>query len=135
MASYDVARLEEFLAPSRIAVVATVGRTGMPQLTPNWYHFANGRLTISTTKERVKYQNLSRNQNLSVCIYSDPMARDYVVLSGQAQVTDGDSIWPETQAIVERYVEAGSVEERMNQLKQQDRVLITLEPERVVFRT
>ena len=134
MASYDVARLEEFLAPSRIAVVATVGRTGMPQLTPNWYHFANGRLNISTTKERVKYQNLSRNPSLTVCIYSDPMARDYVVLSGQAQVTDGDSIWPETQAIVERYTEAGVVEERMSQLKQQDRVLITLEPERVVFR-
>ena len=40
-------RLEDFLAPSRIAVVATVGKTGMPQLTPNWYDFSDGRMKIS----------------------------------------------------------------------------------------
>lgn len=135
MASYDVARLEEFLRPSRIAVVATVGQTGSPQLTPNWYHFADGRLTISTTKERVKYLNLSRDPRITVCIYSEPSAQDYVVLYGQADVSDDESIWPKTQAIVERYVESGVVDERMHQLKQQNRVIISLLPERVVFRT
>jgi nitroimidazol reductase NimA-like FMN-containing flavoprotein (pyridoxamine 5'-phosphate oxidase superfamily) len=65
----ELARLERFLEPSMIAVVATVGRTGMPQLTPNWYRFANGRLTMSTTKERVKYLNLSRDPKMAVCIY------------------------------------------------------------------
>ena len=64
--------LEEFLRPSRIAVVATVGPTGMPQLTPNWYVFLDGRIAISTTKERIKYRNLSRDSRLAVCIYSEP---------------------------------------------------------------
>ena len=30
--------ITQFLAPSRIAVMATINRDGTPQLTPNWYH-------------------------------------------------------------------------------------------------
>ena len=131
----DVARLEEFLRPSRIAVVATVGRTGMPQLTPNWYRFANGKLTISTTKERVKYRNLSRDASLAVCIYSEPRAQDYVTLTGRVEISDDESIWPETHAIVERYVSPDGVDARMQELRTQNRVIISLEPERVTFRT
>ena len=52
----DLSRLETFLEPSRIVIVATIGRDGTPHLTPNWYVFENGRLCISTTKERVKYR-------------------------------------------------------------------------------
>ena len=131
----ELTRLEEFLAPPRIAVVATVGKTGMPQLTPNWYRFANGRLTISTTKERFKYLNLSRDDRLAVCIYSEPLAAEYATLRGQAQISDNISIWPETEAIVERYVAPDRVDARMRVLRGQQRVIISLKPERVVFRT
>ncbi len=51
MTPAEATRLEAFLQPAKIAVVATIGRHGMPQLTPNWYNFADGTLTISTTKE------------------------------------------------------------------------------------
>ncbi len=127
-------RLQDFLMPPRIAVVATVGSTGMPQLTPNWYVFADDRLAISTTKERFKYRNLSRDSRLSVCICSDPRAQDYVVLTGRAEVSDDESIWPVTRAIVERYVAPDQVAARMTELRAQNRVIISLTPERVVFR-
>ena len=129
----EAGRLEEFLQPPRIAVVATVGRSGMPQLTPNWYRFANGRLTVSTTKERIKYRNLSRDPQLAVCIYSEPRAAGYVTLRGQAEISDDESIWPETQAIVERYTAPEKVDERMRLLRTQNRVIISLVPERVLF--
>lgn len=48
MTTEESKRLGDFLAPSRIAVVATVGKTGMPQFTPNWYDFSDGRMKIST---------------------------------------------------------------------------------------
>ncbi len=127
-------RLQDFLMPSRIAMVATVGSTGMPQLTPNWYVWADGRLAISTTKERFKYRNLSRDDRLSVCIYSEPSAQDYVVLTGRAEVSDDESIWPITRAIVERYVAGDQVAARMTELRAQNRVIISLTPERAVFR-
>jgi PPOX class probable F420-dependent enzyme len=130
----ELAQLEEFLQPSMIAVVATVGRTGMPHLTPNWYRFADGRLTMSTTKERVKYRNLSRDSQMAVCIYSGTDAGQYATITGTAEISDDDSIWPETRAIIERYVRPEGVEDRMRLLRTQDRVIISLTPERVVFR-
>ena len=130
-----LARLQEFLEPSHIAMLATIGASGMPQLTPNWYVFVDGRLAMSTRKETFKYRNLSRDQRLAVCIYSEPNAQDYVVLTGSVEVTDDDSIWPTTRAIVERYVDAGQVEERMGLLRTQNRVIISLTPERVTFRS
>ena len=134
MTAEEMARLEEFLKPSRIAVVATVGKTGMPQLTPNWYVFQDGRLALSTTKERVKYRNLSRDSRLAICIYSEPRAEEYATVVGRAEVIDDESIWPVTRAIVERYVAPDGVEPRMRQLRAQNRVIISLAPERIVFR-
>lgn len=128
-------RLEEFLAPARIAVVATVGKTGMPQLTPNWYRYSGGRLTISTTKERVKYRNLSSDDRMAVCVYSDTLAEEYVTLRGRVEISDDDSIWPETRAIVERYATPDKVEARVRLLRSQNRVIVTLDPDRVLFMT
>jgi len=130
----DARRLEEFLKPSHIVVVATIGPRGMPHLTPNWYYYAHGTLMISTTKERVKYRNLTRDNRMTVCIYSEPRAQDYVTLWGRVNIRDDNSIWPDTQAIVERYVPAPGVEARMQQLRAQNRVIIDFKPERVLFR-
>lgn len=129
----QTARLENFLAPSRIAVVGTLGGTGMPQLTPNWYVYQDGGLSFSTTKERVKYRNLSRDSRISVCVYSGTLAEDYVTIRGRAVIIEDDSIWPLTRVIVERYICPGRVEERMQQLHGENRVIVTLVPESVVF--
>jgi PPOX class probable F420-dependent enzyme len=130
----DVRRLEAFLKPSHIVVVATIGRNGMPHLTPNWYAYVNETLMISTTKERVKYRNLRRDNRLSVCIYSEPRAQDYVTLWGRVSIRDDASIWPDTRAIVERYVPAQDVETRLQQLRTQNRVILDFKSERMLFR-
>lgn len=134
MTPTEARRLEAFLRPSRIVVVATIGQRGTPQLTPNWYIYANGTLMISTTKERVKYRNLTRDNRMSVCIYSEPLAENYVTLWGHVTMRDDDSIWSDTRAIVERYVPPQGVEARMQQLRAQNRVIIDFTPTRVLFR-
>ena len=130
----EMAQLEEFLKPSRIAIVATIGRTGIPQLTPNWYVYQDGRLALSITKERIKYRNLSRDSRLAICIYSELRAAEYATVVGIAEVIDDESIWPITQAIVERYVATDAVEPRMQMLRTQTRVIVSLVPDRVLFR-
>lgn len=131
----ELNRLEEFLRPRWIAVVATIGRSGMPQLTPNWYRFANGRLTLSTQKHLVKYRNLMRDGRIVVCVCSEPHAEDYATVWGRAEISDDESIWPETRAIIERYMAPHQIEGRMRQLRKQNRVIISVLPQRVVFRT
>ena len=130
----DLSRLDNFLAPTKIAVVATIGRNGMPQLTPNWYVYHDGRIAISTTKQRVKYRNLLRDSRLAVCIMTEPLAQEYVTVRGPAEIIDDDSIWPVTEAIVRRYVRPERVHARMEQLRTEDRIIISLRPERVHFR-
>ena len=130
----DLSRLSEFLAPTKIAVVATIGRDGMPQLTPNWYVYHDGRIAISTTKQRVKYRNLVHDSRLAVCVMTEPLAQEYVSVRGIAEIIDDDSIWPVTEAIVRRYVRPERVQSRMEQLRKEDRIIISLRPERVHFR-
>ena len=130
----DKRRLVNFLEPSHIAVIATVGSSGAPQLTPNWYCVRDGKILISTTKERVKYRNLVRDNRMTICVYSEPTAEDYATVWGRVTIRDDASIWPDTQSIVERYVASESVDGRMSQLRAQNRVILALDPERVIFR-
>ena len=130
----EQSKLAEFLAPPRIAVVATIGRDGMPQLTPNWYVYSDRRLLVSTTKQRVKHRNLVRDGRIAVCVCSEPLAEEYVTVRGRAEIRDDDSIWEDTRAIVERYVEPDRVEARMDVLRGEDRVIVSVEPDEVVFR-
>ena len=130
----DLSRLTDFLAPTKIAVVATVGQDGMPQLTPNWYVYQDGRIAISTTKQRLKYRNLVRDSRLAVCVLTEPLAQEYVSVRGTAEIIDDESIWPVTEAIVRRYVRPDRVQARMDQLRTEDRIIISLKPERAHFR-
>jgi PPOX class probable F420-dependent enzyme len=129
----ELSRLKEFLEPTKIAVVATIGKDGVPQLTPNWYVYSDGRIAISTTKQRLKYPNLVRDPRLSVCIMTEPLAEEYVTIRGTAEITDDESIWPITEAIVRRYVPPEGVQARMEQLHREDRVIISMTPERALF--
>lgn len=76
LSTEEQSELAEFLGPTRMAVVATVGGDGRPQRIPNWYWYSDGQLLISTTKERIKYRNLSRDDRLAECIYSESLAAE-----------------------------------------------------------
>jgi PPOX class probable F420-dependent enzyme len=128
-------RLAEFLEPSRIVMVATIGSDGVPQVTPNWFYYDGDRLAISTTKDRVKYRNLSRDPRMTVCIAEEPMARDYVTISGPVSISDDDSIWPPTRSIIGRYLPADRVDQMIEKMKSEGRVILWLTPEKVVFRS
>ena len=130
----DRAKLAEFLEQSRIVVVATIGRNGMPQLTPNWYWFDGETISISTTKNRVKYRNLSRDHRMSVCIYSEPRAADYAMVTGTVTISDDESIWPTTRKIIERYADPDRIERQLTEMRTQGRVILSLTPATVAFR-
>jgi hypothetical protein len=49
-------------------------------------------------------------------------------------IRDDASIWPDTRAIVERYVLPQDVETRLQQLRTQNRVILDFTPERLLFR-
>ena len=127
-------KLDEFLAPTKIAIVATINKEGMPHLTPNWYIYHKGKISISTTKERVKYKNLTHDNRMSICVLTEPLANSYATIEGTVQIHDDDSIWETTEMIVKRYVEPEHVQPRMRELQKQNRVILELNPDKVFFR-
>ena len=122
--------ISRFLAEPRIAVMGTVNKNGSPQLTPNWYYYDGTKLIFITTKDRVKYLNLRRDNRISVCIYADPAASDYVVVRGTTTFEDHD-IWEDARRIAERYVKSDQLQDYIDRWRTEPRVLVTVTPQRI----
>ena len=82
----------------------------------------------------MKYRNVMRDPRAAISICSEPLAEEYVTVSGPARIIDGDEIWGPTQGIIERYTEAEETDAFMDMLRKQDRVLLAVTPEKVFFR-
>ena len=127
--------LNGYLAQARIAVVVTQSPSGYAQITPNWFNWDGKRLSVSTTKERLKYKNLSRNPKLSVLSYEEPMAANYVTLRGEVEIQDDDGIWTPTRAILGRHLDADKADAYIERMKStEQRVLLWLAPEQMTVR-
>ncbi len=135
MPTHDqIAFLNEFLATARIAVVAANGESGYPQVTPNWFNWDSERLSISTTKSRLKYKNFRRDSRATILIYKEPTAADYVLLRGEVKIQD-DEIWGATKAILDRHMQPDRADKYIQRMKDaEDRVVLWLKPDRVVRR-
>ncbi len=125
--------ITQFLSSSHIALMATINRDGTPQLTPNWYHYDGNVLTFVTTKDRMKYFNLQRDNRISVCIYQSPLAAEYVVIKGAATIEDRD-FWDKARQVIRRYVGLDQVEAYVVRWQAQPRILVTVTPDRITTR-
>ena len=133
--SDQIAFLDEYLATARIAVVTANGETGFPQATPNWFNWDGERLSMSTTKERFKYRNFTRDPRATVLIYEEPMAADYVLLRGEIEIQDDSDIWAATRAILIRHLPKDKADDYIQRMKNtEERVLLWLKPERITRR-
>ena len=125
--------IDQFLSGIKMAVMATINKDGSPHLSPNWYYYDGERLSFVTTKERLKFFNLRRDDRMSVCVYEPPLASNYVVVQGRATIDDGD-IWEDARLIIQRYVEPDQVENYVERWKTQPRILIQVAPDKIYTR-
>jgi hypothetical protein len=104
-------------------------------VTPNWFNWDGSRLSISTTKDRLKYGNFKRDPRATVLIYEEPMAADYLLLRGKVEIQDDDGIWEPTRAILDRHIPPASADTYIQRMKTTERrVILWLKPERIVRR-
>jgi PPOX class probable F420-dependent enzyme len=121
---------EEILRGEKIGVLATLRADGSPQLTPVNYVYQDGRILVSTTRDRAKYPNVKRNAAVSLCVVR-PGGRPYVTVYGNARV-DEDDIAEGTAAIARSMSDRPLPEDFAELLRQQKRILIIITPERFV---
>ena len=130
----DNADIAAFLSGIQMAVMATINSDGSPHLSPNWYYYDGDQLFFVTTKERKKFYNLKKDQRISVCVYEPPLASNYVVVEGAANVDDlvpTSELWRTARLVIERYVNAEDVENYIERWKTEPRILVTVTPKRI----
>jgi PPOX class probable F420-dependent enzyme len=124
---------EAFLREMPHAVVATIGASGRPQLTPNWYLWDGERFWISTLDWTVKVKNARRDPRVTLCI--DGMARhtNYVQVFGTAEVVEGD-VRERTLDLIRKYESSEADAQAHWEKIRDDRVLLVVRPERFQWR-
>src|SRR3954471_19664547 len=82
----------QFVGRHHQAVLATLKRDGRPQLSNIVYALDDdGRIKISTTRDRAKTHNLRRDPRVSLSVQGDTW-QAYLVVEGRAVVHDGDVV-------------------------------------------
>lgn len=122
--------LDKFLAAPRNAIVAVNRPGAAPQVTPVWYAWDGTTFRFSTTRGRAKYINIKRDPAISL-IVDDVASHTYVVATGQASIVE-ENIAALTRPILEKYIPADRLEQSIEMLLKEDRVLIELRPEKLV---
>ena len=87
------------LESTAIAFISTIGPTGAPQTTPQWFLSEDGALHFSLVDGRQKLRNLRRDPRLSVVVANPADPTWYVELRGHV-----DDLVPDPELALERKI-------------------------------
>ena len=93
------APLIPLLESTAIAFISTIGPTGAPQTTPQWFLWDDGALHFSLVEGRQKLRNLRRDPRLSVVVANPADPTWYVELRGHV-----DGLVPDPELALERKI-------------------------------
>ena len=121
-----------YLREKRFAVLATLNKDGMPQLTTMWYLLEDdGTILMNTKVGRAKERNMRRDPRISVCVEND---YTYVTLSGRVEMIDDPEIAQrDIFRLSSRYHGEEKAKRQMeNQFSKEQRVTLRLKPEHII---
>jgi PPOX class probable F420-dependent enzyme len=81
-------KAKELLETPEFAIVATIGSDGQPQMSVVWVKHDGDDVLISTTTNRQKYRNISRDPRVSVLVYPTDRPYSYLEVRGHATMTE-----------------------------------------------
>ncbi len=126
-------RQEAFLQTTPNAVVATIRRSGLPQVTPNWFLWTGTEFWISVAAGCAKQRNIERDPRVVLCI-DDAPSGDYVQVIGSATIVEGDAVRDPTIELIRKYREPADVLPHWDEISAASaRVLIIVQPDRFLW--
>lgn len=126
-------RQQAFLATMPNVIVATVRRTGLPQLTPVWYLWTGEEIWICAAAGTAKVHNLRRDARIVLCI-DDPASGDYVQITGTATIIEGPDARDAALVLIRKYREEPDVVPHWEGISAvAEQVIIAVRPERFMW--
>ncbi len=123
--------MNTLLSKANNAIVGVNRAEGGPQLTPVWFAWDGTAFYFTTTKDRVKYLNITRDPSISL-IVDDFEMHKYVTAYGRAEIMEhnfGELLRP----VVSKYVPAEKVDMFVKATTDDpSRVLVVLHPDKIV---
>jgi len=98
--------IDQLLAGTRTATMATIGPDGQPHLVAMWFAVIDGDICFETKSKSQKAVNLRRDPRISVLVEDGQTYEDLrgVSIEGRAEVTDDpDLLWRIGVDVFERY--------------------------------
>jgi PPOX class probable F420-dependent enzyme len=121
-----------FLEEPRFAVMATVNKSGTPQLTVMWYALApeSDVIILNSVRGLLKERNLRRDSRMSLCV-EDGMR--FVTLQGHAELIEDRSQQERevNELIAPRYIGQRLGARRWEVIRDSDRIGIHMRVDRV----
>jgi PPOX class probable F420-dependent enzyme len=115
------------LLDAQVATLATIDRSGFPQLTEVWFLFVDGELKTSLNTSRVKTKNLRERPECSMLILDLANPYRYLEVRGRARIEpDDESVF--AQALGAKY----GADVRDHDAAGDSRVVVTIEPVKIV---
>jgi PPOX class probable F420-dependent enzyme len=123
--------LKTLLDEPRLAHLATSSRSGKVRVSPIWYAYDNGIFYFTTRLGRLKGEHIQKNPEVALSIATDERPYRAVCAFGQARVVkENRDKWLETISF--RYGKDEGKSWVASAVKQPDRVVMMLKPERVL---
>lgn len=120
----------DYLNERRFAVLATINEDGTPHLSTMWYRLDGDTVLMNTRRNRIKDQNLLRDNRASICVEG---GERYVTIDGRVELNDDQSVaQADIKALAERYDGPDEAEKvSQNAFSKQQRVTVRLSIDRV----
>jgi PPOX class probable F420-dependent enzyme len=96
-------QFHDLLSSKAIAFVGTIGKSGEPQVTPQWFHWDGEQVRISLVEGRQKLRNLRRDPRISVTIVDPARPTHYVELRGRVDGLVEDPEFALEKTIARKY--------------------------------
>lgn len=123
--------LKALLEEPRLAHLATSSKGGETRVTPIWYAYENGIFYFTTRLDRLKGKHILKNPEVALSIATDERPYRAVCAFGQATIVKSNQDkWLETISF--RYGKGEAESWLASAVKQPDRVVMMLKPERVL---
>jgi PPOX class probable F420-dependent enzyme len=123
--------LNAFLNEQRLAHLATSSKSGWPRVSPIWYLYENGFFYFTTRLGRVKGRHIQKNRRVALSIATDDRPYRAVCALGTAEIVKATrNKW--MKKIAFRYGAPEGKRWLARAVKQPDRVVMVMKPERVL---
>ena len=117
--------IDSYLAGPHVAHFASIRQDGTPHISPVWYRWEDGKVTVVSGDSAVKTRNVRQNPKVAISVATDEWPYQYVILEGDATVENAN-LRDTVRSIFSRYEGTERGAQDADELTRSDQRLVAI---------